>query len=171
MGSKLSLAAYAIAASIICLACKEDVTINHEKHIYVNECSEDMILTGAFIIYNNDDKPQGDTINATSYSLAVGESASEVIGETGNKPPLFSTATLRYSFEFKDSIVLLGNRKMIILPWDTWYDESTNEQIGTIARRDVRGDTAITTYTFTDEYIRMLVEYCKGNGIYPIRKH
>lgn len=146
-------------------ACDDDVITNYEKRIFVNNCSEDMIFTGAFLDNREQNVPH-DTIRKSSYFLPVGGQASQTYG-LGENPddfvgiPLMKEQNFVYSFEFKDSIVVTGlicKDGYAYAIFDTWYDNETNQKLGTIVSESRNADTAIFTYRFTDEYIRILIQ-------------
>ncbi|MCQ2229979.1 MAG: hypothetical protein MJZ13_09590 [Bacteroidales bacterium] len=160
-------------------ACDDDASINYNKYVFRNECSSDMTLSYVKTIIFN-----GEKTNEYRHTFPVipqqkelvqvmGTGNTDVRSETGEW--MLCSDNLNIYIELADSIINCpyeydGDMSfeyaplLLVLTW-AWREGSNNPY-----DYEEKADTAIYTYTFTDERIERLVDYYMDHEVYPTKK-
>lgn len=168
-----------VCAILSLYSCDDGIGINYNKYVFRNECSSDMTLSYVKTIIFN-----GEKTNEYRHTFPVipqqkelvqvmGTGNTDVRSETGEW--MLCSLGVDIYIELADSIIncpcefKFGNSTtyypMLEVLLSVWREGSDNPY-----DYEERADTAIYTYTFTDERIEKLVDFYMDHEVYPTKK-
>ncbi|MCQ2203175.1 MAG: hypothetical protein MJZ15_01910 [Bacteroidales bacterium] len=153
-------------------SCEKDEEVIHfDKHIYVNQCDSDITLRALGLSY---DSSSNCYIDSTDININKGGIASQVTAH--GKPWTMNNEFIPFSYSFR---ILAGDSIVSCVTRD--YDNRVTEGVGLtyilvesgwcdsdLYDYSVSADTAIYSYTITNEKIQSLSNYFINHfGIHP----